>query len=269
MTLLYKITTLSLLISASNFAQIASQASLGTINRPTPKIGFNTNGHMPANFPSGNMGANFTQQSFIDSTASLNPGILRFPGGTNANHWDWKTGWYKQGYLPPFPALKIRPEEFQIGLNATNAEGLYVLNLETSTVDYEMDGLRHLKNLGLNPTMVELGNEHNLANSTYPLQFMTSSNYAQMCKTWYDSIKLVLPNSKVCVVGSNTGQRPTWHSDILKSNPKIDAFAWHAYLNADNKDLVFNVNRALAVAFGDINTPQSLADRYKVGGFDV
>lgn len=249
-------------------SQQTIQVTLGNVNRATPKIGFNTNGHMPANFPAGYLGANWSQQSFIDSMTTLNPAVLRFPGGTNANHWDWETGWYMPGYEPPFAPLTIRPEEFQVGLNhVPQAEGLYVMNLETSTVNHEMDGLRHMNSLGLNPFMIELGNEHNLSNPGLPLQFMTSQGYAQLAKTFYDSVKAINPLSKVCVVGSNTNQRPNWNSDILAINPSIEAFAWHAYLNANNADLVFDVNRSLAEAFGDINHNGSLAFRYNTGGF--
>ncbi len=248
-------------------AQQNIQASIGAINRPTPKIGFNSNGHMPANFPVGNLGANWTQPEFINNTAFLNPGVLRYPGGTNANHWDWQTGWYKPGYQPPFPALSIRVDEFKNGLDASASEGLYVLNTETSTATYEMDGLRHIVSLGMNPIMFELGNEHNLSNSNYPLQFMSSTNYALIAKAYSDSIKANIPNAKVCVVGSNTGQRPNWHSDILSQLPSVDAFAWHAYTNANNADLVFDLNRALSVAFGNSSYSGSLANRYQLGGF--
>ncbi|MFM7990595.1 MAG: hypothetical protein ACKPKO_65870, partial [Candidatus Fonsibacter sp.] len=123
---------------------------------------------MPANFPvgSGNAGANWTQQWFIDSTAYLYPEILRFPGGTNANHYDWQTGKCIPGYCPPSGTpMTIRTDEFKPGVLACNGEGLYVVNMETSNAHYEMDGLRHADSIGLNPKYIELGNEHNLNGS--------------------------------------------------------------------------------------------------------
>ena len=142
-----------------------------------------------------------------------------------------------------------------------------MVNLETSDVHYEMDGLRHAASIGLNPTLFELGNEHNLQNGNFPWQYMTSLEYAQLAKTYYDSIKIEFPNSKVCSVGGNTFNRPDWHSVIETQIPTIEAFAWHVYTNADNVDLVFNVNRALAVPFGPVSTNTSLAFRYNAGGF--
>lgn len=244
------------------------QATLGLINRPTPQIGFNTNAHLPSNYPTSSYsGANWTQQWFIDSTATIYPEILRYPGGTNSNHWDWVTGWFRPGYQPPIPPLTIRTDEFKPGVDACNADGVYVVNLETSDAHYEMDGLRHAASIGLSPGLFELGNEHNLPNATFPLQYMTSQGYAQLAKIYYDSIKAEYSGGKVCSVGGNTPNRPDWHAVVQAQIPGIDAFAWHVYTNADNVDLVFDVNRALAVPFGPYSNNNSLTYRYSTGGF--
>lgn len=246
-----------------SFGQQGIQATFGTVNRPTPKFGFNTNGHQPANFPPGYSGANWTQQWFIDSTIYLYPEVLRFPGGTNSNHWDWQTGWFVPAYQPSGPSLTIRADEFKPALQGCNSEGLYVVNLETSNIQYEMDGLRHTDSLGLNPNLFELGNEHNLnGGSQYPLQLMTPSYYAQLAKIYYDSIMAQFPTAKICVVGGNTPSIAGWNDTILAYIPSINAFAFHVYLNANNADLAFNVNRALAVPFGPQSNNQSLVYRY-------
>lgn len=244
-------------------------ASLGSINRTTPQIGFNTNAHLAQGFPQPSYsGANWNQQWFIDSTASIYPEILRYPGGLNSNHWDWVTGWFRPGFEPASPPVTVRADEFKQGVNACNAEGLYVVNLETSDAHYEMDGLRHAEAIGLSPTLFELGNEHNLQNGNFPNQYMTSLGYAQLAKIYYDSIKIEYPNGKVCAVGGNTNGRPDWHTVIETEIPTIEAFAWHVYTNADNVDHVFNVNRALAVPFGTATDNNSLAFRFIKGGFN-
>ncbi len=257
------------ILSSSLFAQQSLQATIGLINKSTPKIGFNANGQFPSD--TANIGANWTQQAFRDSTVLLNPQVLRYPGGTLSNHWDWQTGWYKPGYQPPFTPLMIRPEEFKVGLDAVSqGEGLYVINLETSSPNYEMDGIRHMNSLGLSTLMIELGNEHNLQNGNYPNQLMTSLFYAQTAKTYYDSIKAYDSQIKVCVVGSNNNLRPDWHQEILLANPNIEAFAWHPYLSANNVDLVFYVNRAFAEVFGSANKSGSLEHRFStVGEFNL
>lgn len=253
------------------YTQQYVQASIGSVNRSSPKFGFNTNAHIPANFPAGSSGANWTQQWFIDSTAYLFPELLRYPGGTNANHWDWQTGWYLPAYQPPAgPSLTIRTDELKPGLIGCNGEGVYVVNMETSTAHYEMDGLRHANAIGLVPKLVELGNEHNLNGGTqFPLQLMSPATYAQLAKIYYDSIKAEFPNAKVCAVGGNTPAILHWVDTVLAYIPPIDAISFHVYLNANNNDLVFHVNRALAVPFGPISNNSSLSYRYNFSGFNT
>lgn len=250
------------------FAQQTVTVSIGAFSRPTPKFGFNGTAVVPPKASANVIGANWTQQSFIDSVAILNPEIIRFPGGTNANHWDWQTGWFRPGYQPPGLPLTLRAKEFKPALNVCNAQGLFVVNLETSNVHYEMDGLRYADSLGLNPMLFALGNEHNLdGDTTYPLQLMTPEYYSQLAKTYYDSIKAEFPLAKVCVVGGNTGGAPGWHDSLLLYIPAIDAFAFHVYLTADNADLAFNVNRALAIPFASAANNKGLAFRYNKAGF--
>jgi hypothetical protein len=252
-------------------AQTSVQATLGTVNRTTPKFGFNTNAHIPANFPPGYSGANWTQQWFIDSTAYLNPEILRYPGGTNANHWDWKTGWYFPSYFPPGgSSFTIRIDEFKPGIQGCNGEGLYVVNMETSTAQYEMDGLRHAKSIGLTPKYIELGNEHNLnGGSQFPLQLMTPQAYSQLGKVYFDSIMATFPTAKICAVGGNTPTIAHWVDSVIKYTPNIDALSFHVYIDANNTaDQTFNVNRALAEPFRiGTNPSPSLNYRYNLSGF--
>jgi hypothetical protein len=32
------------------------------------------------------------------------PGMLRYPGGTSANYWDWQVGWFQPGSWPSEPS---------------------------------------------------------------------------------------------------------------------------------------------------------------------
>lgn len=257
-------------VNLESFSQILTcRATIGTINRTTPLIGFNSNAHLAANYPSINYsGANWTQQWFIDSTAYIYPEILRYPGGINANHWDWVTGWFRPGYQTGSPLVTTRVEEIKPGLIACNAACIYVVNMETSNANYEMNGLRHANAIGMNPKLIELGNEHNLQGDTaHPLQYMTSQAYSILAKKYYDSIKAIFPNSKICGVGGNTGMRPDWHDTLQHYIPTIEALAFHVYTNANNQDLVFNVYRALAVPFGNSANNKSLLYRYNQSGF--
>jgi hypothetical protein len=243
-----------ILIGANLLAQQTINATLDTFARKTPLIGFNANGHF--------QNANWADQDFRDSVATLNGHIFRYPGGTCANYWDWQTGWYDAAFPHP-NATFIRAEEFKLGLDATEAEGLFVMNYRNSTIDYQMAGLRHAASLGIPINYVEIGNEHNLNNPNEPDQFVYPSIYGADSKTWADSVRAEFPNSKICLVGGSPPNLPEWHDSILFSSPDVDAFAWHVYINANNADGVFDVNRALEVPFS------GLPSRWNVAAFDL
>lgn len=251
-------------------AQTPISVTSGTITRTTPLIGLNSNGHLSPNCPasSGNLGANWTQSSFIDSVAYIYPEVLRYPGGTVGNHWDWNTGWYLPTYGPPCTALTVRVDEFSAGLTASNAEGLYVMNMETSNAHYQTDGIRHAMNIGINPKYIELGNEHNLVNGVFSAQLMTESVYATTAKQYYDSIISVLPTAKIAIVGGNNANWTNWPTTTLGVFNNFDAVTWHPYPNANNTDLAFHLNRALAVPFGPLSLTGSLANMYNFGNFN-
>ncbi|MGE0160586.1 MAG: hypothetical protein AB7T31_14345 [Gemmatimonadales bacterium] len=148
-------------------------AVVSTTERATPLIGFNTNAHHSI--------ANWTLGWFRDSTAVLLPAVLRYPGGTTANHWDWQTGWFTaDSTTPPMfanitPKGTIRAEEFATGADAAGARPLLVVNVQHSTLAYQLAGLAHAASVGVPVELVELGNEHNLSISN---QFMPPVTYA-------------------------------------------------------------------------------------------
>lgn len=235
-------------------------ATVSALTRRTPLIGFNTNAFHAT--------ANWTMAWFRDATASLNPAVLRYPGGTPSNYWDWQTGWFQNSPTTPpqnaqeTPRGTIRADEFQLGLAAAAAEPLLVVNIQNSTLSYELQGLAHAQSVGVPVRLVELGNEHN--NST-TAQGIPPDTYASRVKVWADSIRAAYPGVKICAVGGAMPMNPTWHTSIFSRAPAIDALAFHFYLGAGNVDGVFNPTRALSVPFA---ANGGLLDRYARGGFD-
>lgn len=234
-------------------------ATLAAAARPTPLIGFNTNAHHSI--------ANWTLPWFRDSTATLNSAVLRYPGGTTANHWDWQTGWFQLAPTTPAQFANITPrgtirfEELQLGLLAAAAAPLLVLNIQHATLAYELQGLARAVAVGVPVTLVELGNEHNLTG----FQSMDPAVYASRVKLWADSIKAAFPGVKVCAVGGTPPNLPQWHDVIFSQSPRIDALAFHLYLGAGNTDGAFNVTRALSIPFA---ASGGLVDRYNRAGFN-
>lgn len=245
--------------TAGGGAAAAILATVSTPMRPTPRIGFNTNAH--------HANANWTLGWFRDATASLNPAVLRYPGGTLSNYWDWQTGWFQNSPTTPpanaqqTPRGTIRADEFQPGLAAAAAEPLLVVNVQNSTLSYELQGLAHAQSVGVPVRFVELGNEHNLSGA----QSIPPDTYARLVRVWADSIRAAHPGVKICAVGGAPPGNPTWHTAIFGQAPSIDALAFHVYLGAGNADGAFNPTRALGVPFA---ASGGVLDRYARSGFD-
>jgi hypothetical protein len=236
-------------------------ATLTGAERDTPLIGLNTNAHHSV--------ANWTLAWFRDSTAVLLPALLRYPGGTTANHWDWQTGWFTaDATTPPTfaniqPQGTIRAEEFKPGLDATGAEALLVINVQHSTLAYQLDGLEHAASVGIPVRLVELGNEHNLSISN---QFMPPDVYADRVRMWADSVRARHPGVKIAAVGGEPPAQRGWHDSIFARSPAIDALAFHIYLGAGNADAIFDAERALGYPFA---ASGGLLDRYSDSGFET
>jgi hypothetical protein len=250
-----KIATLILFVfSYPLIAQTLITAELGSISRTVPLIGLNTNAHHTT--------ATYTVQSFLDSTAYLAPAILRYPGGSTANYWDWQTGWFMSGItLPPglgnLPQIDVSTSKFKLALDAVECKGLFVMNLQNSNISYQMQWLRHIDSLNIPLNFLEIGNEHNLS-----MDSLSSSYYSSQSKIWCDSIKSEFPNSKICLVGGAPPNRADWHDSIFAYSPDFDALAFHVYLGAGNSDSVFYAARALAEPF------RVLENRFNLAGFN-
>ena len=242
------IIVLTMAISITSNSQTGLNATLNSFKRPTPLIGFNGQ----ANFCTGN----WANQSWLDSLATLNTALLRFPGGTNANHWDWQTGWYQNAATTPSWVANLtgtcisRADEFKIGMNACNSKALLVINFQHSNIGYQIQGLNYAISKGVPVEKIEMGNEHNIGSSAQ--QYIPAGTYASLGKVWADSLKSHYPNSKICMVGGAIGTTTAaWHDSIFSKNPNIDALSFHLYLTAGNNDNNYFTRRALSMPFGN------------------
>jgi len=247
--------------------QAALNATLTTFKRPTPLIGFNG----AANFCS----ATWTNKPFRDSVGTLRPSIIRFPGGTNSNHWDWQTGYWQVAPSTPTYVANLtntcitRADELQLGLNASpGSKAVMVLNFQYSNINYQVQGLNYAVSKGVPVEYIELGNEHNISSSIQ--QYIPASTYATQGKIWADSLKANFPNAKVCMVGGAIPFSPTsgWHDSIFSKNPNIDALSFHIYLGAGNNDSKFCTKRALSMPFNtSTGATGGVASRFMTGKF--
>ncbi len=108
------------------------------------------------------------------------PAELRFPGGSQSNFYDWRTGLLEfhsgpdsSAYIRFWADVAIRlalanpdgghMEQFAPFAKAVGAGVILVPNLETSTVDDQVAWFQQLKQENILPTDIELGNEYWIA----------------------------------------------------------------------------------------------------------
>jgi len=191
-------------------------------------------------------GPHWKEPGFIEQVKALNPQIIRYPGGTVASYWDWKTGWLMEG-IPikqNWRSIKKNPitlEDLKWACDQTGATPIYVLNMMNSELEYQMEFLREAHKLGLDVTLIELDNEIYLGQDFYVEQFPTGKDYAQTCDEWIDIIKKEFPEARIALVGhSDRGPNAnnikkyyargtTWNRDIYQNTAAIDAMTFHQY----------------------------------------
>jgi hypothetical protein len=120
--------------------------------------------------------------AMVPVLAWTEPHYLRFPGGTVANYFDWRTGKlrvpdvaegasvYRRFLLEQAQPMshRLHPDGITIERFAgiareVGAEVIVVPNLETSTPEEQAAWFAHMRERGVAPRMIEMGNEFYLA----------------------------------------------------------------------------------------------------------
>jgi hypothetical protein len=188
----------------------------------------------------------WSNQNFLKAVNQLNPRILRLPGGTVANYWDWRRGGIIQDLsnlpegLPQFirrhhryTASKL--EDFQVGLESTNTNSILVVNMLTSNLEEQISMLLAAKSLGIAVKHIELGNEFYFGIDNYRKVFKTPQDYAQTASQWIVAIKKEFPHAKISVLGTipkpdRPARLQNWNQTLLKrALPQADAITLHYY----------------------------------------
>ena len=178
----------------------------------------------------------------LDAVLSkFGPGMLRYPGGTNANYWDWRKGWFQPGR---WPAEKPKPVDdkigvFKTGLTAAGSAPLFVLNVLTyqgAVGSAALNGamlrgqtafLRAAAAAGMPVTKVELGNElylngavnHGPHGRDYANRFPTAADYASQMNTWIAALHKDFPGVQVAAVAADPNSSPECRSAARPGTP--------------------------------------------------
>jgi len=221
-------------------------------------------------------GPSWVDEAFNDSVATMYPDVLAFPPAPDL--WDWQTGWfYPQTTLDTCcvdsinlnwgqlnaEIIEITPENFQNALNQIGAEGLYCLNMISSSVSKQLSDLNSAKNNGVNIERIRLGDEMGKAGNEHSIShYPTAEDYAFTCDIYIDSIRQLLPNTKIAVSAGNFGssnpRSQYWNEALYNMENPADAFRWSAFFYLKEADTIFTTKQLLAYAFDQIPTYESV-----------
>jgi len=243
------------------FAQ-TSVVTKSNFTRPVPNVG-----HM-LNYltkPS------WRNQSFIDSVKKLHLEIIRYPGGTESQYFDWQTGrsvpsvlWSNgtlsnHSYIGTVPHLAYPLTELLYFYQQTNVKPIFCLNLLTKDLSNQLLMLQTAKNLGIPVEYIELGNELYFEDADFVKKYPNPINYVTDIKNnWLPQLKNAFPTAQIAVIGSYDGlvdlngnttpQRiNTWNSTLFAQNVSSTAITFHYYL-PPNTTTFSNPNAAQALA---------------------
>ncbi|KQC33348.1 hypothetical protein AAU57_08500 [Nonlabens sp. YIK11] len=167
-----------LLVGSSSIAQVTT--NLNPSIRAKSKIDFGFNRRSDnAQF--------FASADFKTILADLNPDVIRFPGGTQANYWDWRTGAFIPETDKPDGNREVVTIPTFIEVIPSRTKTVYVVNIARPTpatgidvnaseavlksqgtleakIDDMIAALDEFNRLGKTPYAVELGNEFYFGN---------------------------------------------------------------------------------------------------------
>lgn len=222
-------------------------------------------------------GPSWFDSDFLDVVQDMNPGVVRYPAGTQANYWNWRRGTFIEGcgkssdYIYSIPMLTA-------GL-PDSTEIIYVMNLarplpwteipldaphevlaSDSVLHYKItDVLEALNEFEVNgklPMALELGNEfyfdseHGTIYAANPSLYLShSAKIIKAVKEKYPGIKILLITTK-----GGTVNRDFWNNTViqyLEENGNlgdlVDGLVQHHYINDSFGDpnIVFDTESSL------------------------
>lgn len=189
----------------------------------------------------------WSDPNFVRAVNRLKPSMIRFPGGTVANYWDWHHGGlieaFREGKDDFFYSFSVKDSQFndgtlrnfRQGLDLTNTEPVLVLNMSTSDLESQLEMLRTAKEEGLPIKYIELGNELYIDVEDNREIFPQPKDYAERASEWISAIKAEFPQAKIAVVGvipspKKPERLQAWNQSLIPQTlSKADAIVLHIY----------------------------------------
>jgi len=206
-------------------------------------------------------GPSWTNPDFLDLVEQMNPGIVRYPAGTQANYWDWRTGTFIEGcgktadFIYSIPMLVSGMPE--------SSEIIYVMNLVRPTpwtnipldapekvllsdsvlqlkISDMLEALGEFERLGKFPIALELGNEFNFDSEHAGIYAANPALYLDHTGKIIAAVREHYPALKILLITTKGGTagRDAWNNPVLEyldANPdykaQIYGLVQHHYIN--------------------------------------
>lgn len=141
----------------------------------------------------------WSDTSFKNLVAEMNPDIVRYPGGTQANYWDWKTGKFLENTDKNWNNKEVLKIPKFINNLPTATKIVYVVNMARPTpatgisvntteqvlksdatlnlkIDNILEAIQEFKDNGKLPYAIELGNEFYFGNEESAIYHIVEEN---------------------------------------------------------------------------------------------
>lgn len=190
-----------------------------------------------------------------DAYQNLGFSLIRFPGGTDANYYLWRSADYgcntnkqigsvSQDRIKRFNRSLSRKnrtystDDFVSFLNQTRSDFSLVVNVLCDTPQSTKEWMENLRDKGITVKYVELGNE--LHFEEYAWAFPSAEDYVETAQKHVLEVKRVFPEAKIGIVASSSSFR-------AKNFPSFDLMAKN---NRHRMGLAFD-KLAAAASFAD------------------
>ncbi len=163
--------------------------------------------------------------------------FLRYPGGTVADNFHWKTNLLDNNNRFPYEEGETETDfdEFMAFCSRIGAEAILVVNTESWFIRQDVEGgareaadwVKYCKTKGYKVRYWEIGNE------TYWHPFMTATEYANVVKTYAQAMKAEDPDILIGANGHN-------NVDFVGTKERTDPSQWETirqmYLNINSRE---------------------------------
>ena len=167
--------------------------------------------------------------------------FLRYPDGTIANYFDWRSGRVMKG-TGRFPGAASQPayplEAFARLVQACGATPIFCLNMVTDTLESQRAMLHRASELGLPVRLVEMGNELNGEEPLYRERYPDAASYGKAVAEWMATLQADFPEARFGVVASGPHpwrDRPwqDWNREVLAQATGAHALVVHPYARTE------------------------------------